>query len=422
MADQTDILSLVAHFLEENSYSQTLRQLESEHGKPIKPQLLNSESLSQIVNDRLQFASLNNKRDDPIDVNEDLPSRLKKLTGEQFVNWTSPYPQNPTNLNIHSLIISSAYRQSNESLYFATNDAQVIVANRGSLRSIRFSEIIKKVLIVGVNIILLGMSGKLYLRNGDFDEIGTYDTQTRFSVDAKHISYRGTDYTVILAWNSALKLVRLVDGEFTIVSELKLDQQGTCFDVISYREELVVVLGKLENTLLDVISVQNEQLIPKYKISVNDAEFTTSSFSPRFLTISQKGEGIPLIAVATSHEPYMRVIITSLIDYDSPPASLIARNQIIKNVNTLSPQDKFSQPMISWRLDSNEMESGIWVMGEDGTIRGIDLVDDGIVVELAEVDGKGHQTKIKDFTTFIDGNGKEVLVTSGVDRQTYEWR
>lgn len=111
----------------------------------------------------------------------------------------------------------------------------------------------------------------------------------------------------------------------------------------------------------------------------------------------------------------MRVIITSLIDFETSPLPPIARHQIIKNLNTLSPQDKFSQPLIAWRHNS-EKESGIWVMGDDGVVRGLDLLDDKVAVEL-----KQHQTKIKDFTCFYE-NGYEVLITSGIDRQTFEWK
>lgn len=413
MVDQTDILGLVAHFLKENNYTQTLHHLELEHGKPVQPQLLNSESLSQIVEDRLQFSSYCNKQKDTIDVNEELPLRLKDLIREQFVNWPLQYPQNPTKLNIHSLVISSTYDENNGSVYFSTNDSQVIISNNGTMKLIRFQEIVKKVLIVGVNIVLLGMSGKLYLLNENFEDIGTFDTQSRFTVDAKHVNFNGTDYIIVLTWSNMLKLVKLGD-DISLVTELKLDQQGTCFDVTTYKNEIVIILGKLENTLLEVFTIQNERFSPKYKISINDAEFTTSSFSPRFITISHKGNGIPLIAVATSHEPYMRIIIISLIDFDS---TSIARNQIIKNLNTLSPQDKFSQPLISWKLDSKEKESGIWVMGEDGIIRGLDIVDDKVVVELNQ-----HQAKIKDFTSFINNNGDEILITSGIDRQTLEWK
>lgn len=217
---------------------------------------------------------------------------------------------------------------------------------------------------------LLGMSGKLYLTDEKFNEIEVIDTLSRFIIDANHVHSNGVDYIVILTWNSMLKLVKL--NESSVVAALKLDQQGTCFDITTYRGEIVIVLGKLENTLLDVITIQEEQFASKYKISINDAEFTTSSFSPRFITISQKG-GIPLVAVATSHEPYMRVIITSLIDFETSPLPPIARHQIIKNLNTLSPQDKFSQPLIAWRHNS-EKESGIWVMGDDGVVRGLDLL------------------------------------------------
>ena len=55
-------------------------------------------------------------------------------------------------------------------------------------------------------------------------------------------------------------------------------------------------------------------------------------------------------------------------------------------------------------------------MGDDGVVRGLDLLDDKVAVEL-----KQHQTKIKDFTCFYE-NGYEVLITSGIDRQTFEWK
>lgn len=410
MVDHKDILSLVAHFLKEHGYSQTLQQLELEYGKPVQPKLLNSESLSQILDDRLQYASINNRNENDIDVNEELPLRFKELVHERFINWTLPYPHKPTKLKVHSLIIFSVYNKG--AIYFSTNDSQIIICKGGSITLVRMQEIIKKVLIVGLNFVLLGMSGKLYLTDEKFNEIEVIDTLSRFIIDANHVHSNGVDYIVILTWNSMLKLVKL--NESSVVAALKLDQQGTCFDITTYRGEIVIVLGKLENTLLDVITIQEEQFASKYKISINDAEFTTSSFSPRFITISQKG-GIPLVAVATSHEPYMRVIITSLIDFETSPLPPIARHQIIKNLNTLSPQDKFSQPLIAWRHNS-EKESGIWVMGDDGVVRGLDLLDDKVAVEL-----KQHQTKIKDFTCFYE-NGYEVLITSGIDRQTFEWK
>ena len=122
---------------------------------------------------------------------------------------------------------------------------------------------------------------------------------------------------------------------------------------------------------------------------------------------------VPLIAVGTSHEPYMRLIIVPLQDLANEPS--IKRNQIIKNLNTMSPQDRYSQPIIAWRLQksNNNKASGVWVMGDDGTIRGIDIVEDQVIVELKD----GHQGKIKDFITFIDEDSVEKLITSGIDRR-----
>ena len=57
-------------------------------------------------------------------------------------------------------------------------------------------------------------------------------------------------------------------------------------------------------------------------------------------------------------------------------------------------------------------------MGDDGTIRGIDIVEDQVIVELKD----GHQGKIKDFITFIDEDSVEKLITSGIDREIVTWR
>lgn len=162
--------------------------------------------------------------------------------------------------------------------------------------------------------------------------------------------------------------------------------------------------------------MKDNQLTQLYKISLNDAEFTASGFSPRLITIHDAD--VPLIAVATSHEPFMRLIIVPLLDISSNIP--IKRNQIIKNLNTMSPQDKYSQPIIAWRLckEEDDRASGVWVMGDDGVIRGIDIIDDRVAIELND----GHNGKIKDFISFIDQNGVEKLVTSGVDKEIIEWQ
>ncbi|CAK9435929.1 uncharacterized protein LODBEIA_P05450 [Lodderomyces beijingensis] len=449
---------LIAHFLKDNGYGETLAQFEKEHGKPIQPKLLNNvESLSDIIEDRLNYNTLVEElnKSNIDSVAENLPPALKAIADSQFEDWISPFPHTPRQLDgISALILSSAYDAATGDVYFTTNDGRVLLRSRDEeIKSFKLGEIIKKVMIIDnqETIALLAMSGMLYLkRTRSLESISQFATGSRFVVDAQYIRLGKEDYIVTLAWNNSLKLSRVKAKEKQVeqVSELKLNQQGTCFGLTIYRDRLVLLLGKLDNTLLEVYTLEGEveeedgknKFELKYKISINDAEFTTASFSPRRIIIWNSGEHageIPLVAVATSHEPYMRVIITSLIDFDAVTSTStsteIRRNQIIRNLNTMSPQDKFSQPIIAWRLgtekNNNNKVSGIWVMGDDGVIRGMDVVSGDVAVELKDDitnTGQGQsksQTnhgKIKEFIGFVDQN-RETLISCAVDKSITQW-
>ncbi|RCK55994.1 hypothetical protein Cantr_05494 [Candida viswanathii] len=414
----THVHKLIAQYLKENNYPETLKQFENEHGNPIPASKLLDESLDDIITDRIQYNAIIDTPAEAIDVNAELHANLKEIIRDEFTHWLTPFPRTPVKLiDIAGLVLSSCY--ANGVIYFSANDSNVFVVKGGGIvKSIKFPVVVKKILTLGDDrVILVGMNGTLYLRElVTLEPISEFQAHRRLIVDARYIRVQGVDYIVSLGWDFFVRLIKLDgDNQFSILSEHKLQQQGACIDVVEYRGELVVVLGKLENTLLDVFAVRDKQLSPLYRISLNDAEFTASGFSPRFITIHNAA--VPLVAVATSHEPFMRLIIVPIFDVST--ATPIKRNQIIKNLNTMSPQDKYSQPIISWRLckEEDEKASGLWVMGDDGVIRGVDIIDDKAAIELKD----GHQGKIKDFITFIDANGVEKLVTSGIDREIVEW-
>ncbi|KAK9333892.1 WD40-repeat-containing domain protein [Lipomyces starkeyi] len=98
------------------------------------------------------------------------------------------------------------------------------------------------------------------------------------------------------------------------------------------------------------------------------------------------------LAVATSTVPHMRfMMLQSGVD------------TILKNAFTKAPQDAYSTPRICWRPHG----SGVWCNGDDGIIRGIELSTGNVVVEL-----RHHEGKVKAmFAGIIDG--REVLVTVG---------
>lgn len=432
----TEVHKLIAHFLQENNYPETLKQFESEHGSPIEPSKLIDESLTEIINDRINFSQLSNQFENQINIHDehDVSNDIKAIVDHQFRHWISPSPTHREKLiDLDGLVISSSYH--NGLVYMSTSSSKVYVLEQDgkSIHHTTFPVVIKKIIPLEndhdeLQLLFVGMNGMFYLSEWKDDTLNTiteFPAHKRLIVDAKYIKFNDTRYIITLGWDFYLRLIKLENQQFSVLSEVKLTQQGTCFDVTNYENQLVIVLGKLENTLLDVYTINQDQLGLLYKISLNDAEFTSSSFSPRCITI-QSNAAIPVIAVATSHEPYMRLIIVSLkeielIQQDSQNAP-IKRNQIIKNLNTMSPQDKYSQPIISWRLihpeNTHPKNSGVWIMGDDGVIRGVDLIHEKPILTLSGA----HQGKIKEFITYFDSEYNERLISCGVDREVTIWK
>ncbi|KAK9472443.1 WD40-repeat-containing domain protein [Dipodascopsis tothii] len=106
------------------------------------------------------------------------------------------------------------------------------------------------------------------------------------------------------------------------------------------------------------------------------------------------------IAIATSATPHMRFMMLEA-----------GNDQIIKNVTTNAPQDAYSSGRICWRPHG----SGVWCNGNDGVIRGIERSTGEVVAELKHHDGKVKAM----YAGVVDG--KEVLVTGGFDKTVVVW-
>lgn len=402
--------SLVAHFLQQKGYLATLEALENECGSALAPSKLHGETLEEIINDRVQYA--------------ELPEAVRKLEllnpdhdqhGINLKSWSTPYPKTGTLLEgVNSLVISSCFDEQ-KYVYLSTTDFTLhkidiqeksLVSN---VRSLLGRVIIKKVVSFPQTLkgnhdrlLLIGMDGKGHIYNPTTETMEkSGELHNKFVIDCMYIEYNGKQYFASISRDFSL---RVFTADLNQIALYKLEQIPTSFDYTILANNLVFVVGKDQHTLLDVVVFDGSALTLKYKMSVNDAEFTHSGFSPSTIAIAVI-DNVPIVAVGTSHEPYMRLILLLLRNFATSEG--IMRNQILKNLATLSPQDKFSQPLITWRRDG----SGVWIMSEDGHIRGMDIVSQNTVVDL-----EAHRGKIKNFCV-----GPRFLITSGVDKDVKIW-
>lgn len=101
------------------------------------------------------------------------------------------------------------------------------------------------------------------------------------------------------------------------------------------------------------------------KVNLVDAEFSMITFTPMHIAIAPDGSN--RYAVATSNTPNLRIILGNLKE-----------DGIERNLHGYAPQDKFSIPRIKWSSDGK----GIWTIGDDGILRGIEAASGKLVAEL----------------------------------------
>lgn len=423
-----EIHNLVGHFLKQQGYNATLEQFEKDYGRAIKPQVLpfTHEDLITVVNDKIQFDQVNNNLNlFSLDKNDHIKHtpELMNIIDQQLVNWSVPYPDKSKSLfEISTIPLSFIRNEYNNCLYVTTTKSELVSYNLKDklLKTYKLKSIIKKIFPLSeFESLMISIDGKFITARieNDVSNHATVQVHTRLVIDVKSVIINDVRYIVSIGWDNLVK-VNKYDNGLEFCQEYKLNSTCSSFDITYYQNQIFIVIGKNDLTLLDVLTfdLEKSKLMFNYQVSINDAEFSSIGFSPRYIAIQNNGdESIPLIAIATSHEPEMRVIITSLNQYTQPRNdSKIYRLQIIKNLNSESPQTNLSKPIISWRVAKNGKSQGIWVMGDDGCVRTIDLINH----EVGKL--KCHQGSIKECITYNDQG--EVLITCGSDKKVFIWQ
>lgn len=170
------------------------------------------------------------------------------------------------------------------------------------------------------------------------------------------------------------------------------------------------------------------------------------AFTPSAFAISPQDPS--LVAVATSHTPFLKIIVARLLMPPPQPADACARDDAARSAtsqhptqaaqaradlalqkredaailvqnSTMAPQTAYSTPALAWRPDG----TGIWVNGDDGLVRGIEATTGKIVATLKGMHDVG--TKIRCLCTGLvetrNGASQEWVVSGGFDRRLVVW-
>jgi hypothetical protein len=96
---------------------------------------------------------------------------------------------------------------------------------------------------------------------------------------------------------------------------------------------------------------------------------------------------------------------------------------ILIQANTFAPQTSYSTPQVAWRPDG----SGVWVNGDDGVVRGIEIKTGKVVALLKD----GHEPGSKVRTIWagyvaVPNEGDDVkeewVISGGFDKRLIVWK
>lgn len=118
-----------------------------------------------------------------------------------------------------------------------------------------------------------------------------------------------------------------------------------------------------------------------------------------------------LLGVVTSHVPVMKFMLVR-----------IPSGEVLKECFVGAPQSAYSSGALAWRPCGR----GVWVNGDDGVVRGVEVRSGGVVAAL-RVCGRGEKVRalwagrVKEEGEEGEGEG-EWLVTGGFDKGLKVWR
>lgn len=289
-------------------------------------------------------------------------------------------------------------------------------------------------------------------------QVVLYDNQTgrtlsecrhhkKFVVKVACSHHRGSIWVATAGWDARVFLYRLQSDAFgDPVASISLATIPETVLFLKHPDDahLILLLTRRDSTFLHYYSfteTDNPSLsfLGQQNLAPHSNAWTT--FTPSSISICQTNPH--LLAVATSTVPHMKLIIVRLlipplqiplpeaIAGASQPISQASQSRrkldledredaaIQVHVNTFAPQTPYSTPQVCWRPDG----SGVWVNGDDGTLRGLDVETGKICAVLKG----GHEpaSKIRSIwagVVEVDGKQEEWVVSGGFDKKLVVWK
>lgn len=461
---------LIAQYLKKHHYDNTLSNFLIETSLPLSAvddhykQHQVYDDLETIVTERVQFNEHEvSERLKELTINDSLPSidsdKFHVPCWDHTTKFTAfPGFQPPVGLTIESCFCY------NSTLLACTSTKQLYFYDSVSLtqkKVLKLDNVIKRcgmLPVTDVYYYVCGIDGSVSMYGNSFEPIAGFKWRLHNRV-ITHIKWFNRGRGELLCFSCGLDgfikmhSLNLSDGKITLLHEVKLLSACTSFQLAQTESgDPVLLLTRLDFTQVMIFVVSQNRLVEHSKIALNNAQFSTHSFNVRDMVLldfeNTTSHANPhlrvlrpgtMLAIATSHIPYMRLILTeipkldalgtsqkvntvvpqvpSILDNfvtpnlhaanveDKSTASRVPKvyfDKILRNIATTIPQDSYSQPVLRpflkgrgilvggdlgvYAVDVSKGDS--WIVKSDGSVgesrvKSLDVHDDRIVVSFA---------------------------------------
>lgn len=451
MASNETAAILVARYLKANHYSKSLDAFLRETNLTEKAAATNAGdwTLEQLLEEKIQF---------------DTSLNFEKVDNQGDHGWVQPAPSIPIEpdlpISTNVLCVSGSVPQGSIAITTANNTCAMVqssapysATSRSTLKAdspMLFTKRLFDRFVVSTT-----MSGKVVIHDSSTGEL--ISERRDHSKWAVHLasctlaSDRSETLVATAGWDQKINIHVLPSIDERAVPELQAP-----IDTITLQsnpESLIFVRNPDTNKLYLIVSRRDSSFLYYFHIDYEAQSIKTIpagrqnlaphsnawvAFTPSTLALHPTDP--TLVAIATSHLPHLKVIVVRLLFPDTPstqgftqqapPETAAAQARadlalqdredaaIILQVSTQAPQTPYSTPQISWRPDG----SGVWVNGDDGVVRGVEVKTGKVVALLrAHEVGSKVRTLWAGYSNNENGEKRELLISGGFDKKVFIW-
>ena len=446
---------IVARFLKSNHYNQTLDAFLSEAGLSEEASTTNPGdwTIEKILEEKKQF---------------DTSLAFEKKANDGNQGWSLPAPTKSTTANLpNSANVLFVMALSGRNKILSTLADKSLNQSLGrSPYTFHQSDVGNDSPILSVkqlgerHLLTTSMSGQLALRDATSGKLLSKRRDHLKMAVQVAVAEEGPNWMLATAgWDQNIMFYRVSKSQLSASeteTDLAVDENdilGEPFHALQLQtvpESLLFVRHPDTNVLHLILSRRDSSFLyyytmthdtpEQYAVAVSGRQNLAPhsnawvAFTPSWLSPCPSDP--TLLAIATSHLPHMKLILVRLLfpaqtslsnGQNQTPASMARANLATQDreeaairlqVTTLAPQTPYSNPQVVWRPNA----TGVWVNGDDGVIRGLEVKTGKIVSVL-----KGHDPASKVRSLWAgylrdqNGNTRERLVSGGFDKQVLVW-